>query len=51
MSPGGYNDVPYYRDMKIPSIDLKEYLELLKRNYPQLLPRSRQPGAEQNFLP
>ena len=33
---GGYNDVLYYQDMKIPSIDLKEYLELLKRNYPQL---------------
>ena len=33
---GGFNDVLYYQDMKIPSIDLKQFLDLLKKNYPQL---------------
>ncbi|MBL7848382.1 MAG: DUF2723 domain-containing protein [Cyclobacteriaceae bacterium] len=33
---GGPNDVLYYADMKIPSMDLRQYLELLRKNYPQL---------------
>ena len=33
---GGFNDVLYYQDMKIPSIDLHQFLSLLKKNYPQL---------------
>jgi len=33
---GGPNDVLYYAEMKIPSMDLKQYLELLKKNFPQL---------------
>jgi hypothetical protein len=33
---GGFNDVLYYQDMKIPSIDLRQFLDLLKKNYPQL---------------
>ncbi len=33
---GGFNDVLYYQDMKIPSIDLIQFLDLLKKNYPQL---------------
>lgn len=33
---GGPNDVLYYADMKIGSIDLHQYLELLKQNYAQL---------------
>ncbi len=33
---GGFNDVLYYQDMKIPSIDLNQFLDLLKKNYPQL---------------
>lgn len=33
---GGPNDVLYYTDLKIPSMDLIQYLDLLKKNYPQL---------------
>lgn len=33
---GGPNDVLYFSDMKIPSMDLRQYLELLKKNFPQL---------------
>jgi len=33
---GGFNDVLYYQDLKIPSIDLNQFLDLLKKNYPQL---------------
>ena len=33
---GGPNDVLYYTDLKIPSMDLKQYLDLLKKNYSQL---------------
>jgi len=33
---GGFNDVLYFQDMKIPSIDLNQFLDLLKKNYPQL---------------
>jgi len=33
---GGPNDVLYYTDLKIPSMDLKQYLDLLKKNFPQL---------------
>ncbi len=33
---GGPNDVLYYTDLKIPSMDLRQYLDLLKKNYPQL---------------
>ncbi len=33
---GGPNDVLYYADMKIASMDLRQYLELLKKNYAQL---------------
>ncbi len=33
---GGFNDVLYYQDLKIPSIDLHQFLDLLKKNYPQL---------------
>ena len=33
---GGFNDVLYYQDRKIPSIDLKQFLELLKINSPLL---------------
>ena len=33
---GGPNDVLYYSDMKIPSMDLKQFLDLLKKNYSQL---------------
>ena len=33
---GGPNDVLYYTDLKIPSMDLPQYLDLLKKNYPQL---------------
>lgn len=33
---GGPNDVLYYADLKIPSIDLKQYIDLLKKNYSQL---------------
>ncbi|CAN5417795.1 DUF2723 domain-containing protein [soil metagenome] len=33
---GGFNDVLYYQDMKIPSIDLNQFLDLLKKEYPQL---------------
>jgi hypothetical protein len=31
---GGFNDVLYYQDHKIPSIDLVQFLDLLKKNYP-----------------
>lgn len=30
---GGFNDVLYYQDLKIPSIDLHQFLGLLKKNY------------------
>lgn len=33
---GGPNDVLYYSDLKIPSMDLPQYLDLLKKNFPQL---------------
>lgn len=33
---GGPNDVLYYTDLKIPSMDLRQYLDLLKKNFPQL---------------
>lgn len=33
---GGPNDVLYFTDLKIPSMDLRQYLDLLKKNYPQL---------------
>ena len=33
---GGPNDVLYFTDLKIPSIDLKQFLDLLKKNHPQL---------------
>lgn len=33
---GGPNDVLYYTDLKIPSIDLNQFLDLLKKNYSQL---------------
>lgn len=33
---GGPNDVLYYNDYKIASMDLQEYLELLKKNFPRL---------------
>ncbi len=33
---GGFNDVLYYQDLKIPAIDLHQFLDLLKKNYPQL---------------
>ncbi len=33
---GGFNDVLYFQDLKIPSIDLNQFLGLLKKNYPQL---------------
>jgi hypothetical protein len=33
---GGFNDVLYYQDLKIPSIDLIQFLDLLKKNYAQL---------------
>ncbi|MBL7863572.1 MAG: DUF2723 domain-containing protein [Cyclobacteriaceae bacterium] len=33
---GGPNDVLYYTDLKIPSMDLVQYLDLLKKNFPQL---------------
>ncbi len=33
---GGPNDVLYFTDLKIPSMDLPQYLDLLKKNYPQL---------------
>ena len=33
---GGFNDVLYFQDLKIPSIDVRQYLDLLKKNYPQL---------------
>jgi len=33
---GGPNDVLYFTDLKIASMDLKQYLELLKKNFPQL---------------
>ncbi len=33
---GGFNDVLYYQDRKIASIDLKQFLELLKMNSPLL---------------
>ncbi|NOT74611.1 MAG: DUF2723 domain-containing protein [Cyclobacteriaceae bacterium] len=33
---GGFNDVLYFQDLKIPSIDLLQFLDLLKKNYPQL---------------
>jgi hypothetical protein len=33
---GGPNDVLYFSDLKIPSMDLRQYLDLLKKNFPQL---------------
>ena len=30
---GGFNDVLYFQDLKIPSIDLHQFLGLLKKNY------------------
>lgn len=33
---GGPNDVLYFTDLKIASMDLKQYLDLLKKNFPQL---------------
>ena len=33
---GGPNDVLYYTDLKIASMDLRQYLDLLKKNFPQL---------------
>ena len=33
---GGFNDVLYYKDHKIPSIDLKQFLGLLAKDYPSL---------------
>ncbi|MDZ4715351.1 MAG: DUF2723 domain-containing protein [Cytophagales bacterium] len=33
---GGPNDVLYFTDLKIPAMDLKQFLDLLKKNYPQL---------------
>ncbi|MBY0433078.1 MAG: DUF2723 domain-containing protein [Cyclobacteriaceae bacterium] len=33
---GGPNDVLYYTDLKIPSIDVEQFLDLLKKNYSQL---------------
>lgn len=33
---GGPNDVLYYTDLKIPSMDIRQYLDLLKKNFPQL---------------
>jgi hypothetical protein len=33
---GGPNDYLRYADMKIPSIDAKQYIDLISKNYPQL---------------